>query len=464
MSNTITAELSRLVVKAPERTFEIAVPADVPLAELMPSLVHYAAPEGADLDESGLEHGGWVVQRLGADALDEDATPAELGLRDGETLYLRPRREQLPPVHFDDLVDGVAVGMRERADLWRPELTRRLLLGVAGAVLAAGFAALASAHAPLLQTAAAAGTAVLLLLGAAAASRAVGDSAAGTVLGVAVIPYLALAGWLLPTGPEGPELIGARLLAASAAAAGGAVLAVATVAAAAPLFCALLLVSLLGALTGVLGLTAGLTLAAAAGPVAVLAVLLGAFVPMLSFRLAGLRLPPLPTNAEQLQEGIEPLSSRDVLDRTAIADRYMTGLYAGTGAVCAASLTALSTGSGWPPFTLGGVLSLLLVLHGRAMNGAWQRLSAVLPGVYGGVLLMLAGIWEGGTAARCTVLAVSLVAGAALVGAAWSIPGRRLIPYWGRAADLLHSLAAAALLPLVLVDLGVLSALRGLWS
>ncbi|UUU23659.1 type VII secretion integral membrane protein EccD [Streptomyces sp. DSM 40750] len=460
----IVAELTRLVVHAPERVIDIAVPSDAALADLLPALVGHAAPEGTSLDESGLEHGGWVLQRLGSPALDEDATPAELGLRDGETVYLRPRREQLPPVHFDDLIDGVSTGMGERSDQWRPEFTRRLLLGLAVAALAAGFVVLAGMDVAGVRSGVAMGLGVLLLLGAFAASRAMGDAVVGTVLGVLAVPFFGLAGWLVPSGPEGPELLGARLLAGATAAAGGAVLAVSAAAATAALFAAVVLVCLLGAAAGIIGLSAGLGPSETAGSIAALTALLGTFVPVISFRLSGLALPPLPTNAAQLQEGIDPLPARAILTRTAVADRYMTALYGAAGLVCVACLTALSAGSGWEPYALGGVLSLLLVLHGRGMTSARQHLAVVLPGCYGALLLPVVGVWADGAAARGIALAVAAAACAGLVVAAWHVPGRRFIPYWGRAADLLHSLAAVALLPLVLIDLGVLPALREMWS
>lgn len=461
MSSTIVADICKVVVKAPERSFDIGLPADMPLADLLPSLLEHGSVPGGDLDETGLEHGGWVLQRLGHPAFDEDATPADLGLRDGETLHLRPRREQLPPVHFDDLVDGVATGMRERADQWGPQGTRRMALGSGSAVLLAGLVPLATSDLPLLRSGGTAVVALLLLLGAVCASRAVGDAVAGTALGLLAVPFLFVAGWFIPAGPPGDALSGARLLAGCAAGSGGAILALAAAASAAPLFTAVLLAFVLGAVGGVLGLTAGLAPSEAAGPVAAVTVVLGTFVPLLSFRLSGLRLPPLPTNAQELQEGIDPVPSSDVLDRTRVADRYMTALYAACGLMCAGCLIALSTGHGWQPVALGAVLSVLLILHARAMAGTRQRLSVALPGCLGLLLPAFGFARDGSPGARALVLLALLVVGTCLVIASWSLPGRRLVPYWGRAADLLHSACAIALLPLVLVDLGALGALRG---
>lgn len=54
--------LCRLTVRAPDKTLDLAVPADVPIADLLPVIAGHA---GEDLSEHGLEHGGWVLQRLG---------------------------------------------------------------------------------------------------------------------------------------------------------------------------------------------------------------------------------------------------------------------------------------------------------------------------------------------------------------------------------------------------------------
>ncbi|MEV0478800.1 type VII secretion integral membrane protein EccD, partial [Streptomyces prunicolor] len=51
-----------------------------------------------------------------------------------------------------------------------------------------------------------------------------------------------------------------------------------------------------------------------------------------------------------------------------------------------------------------------------------------------------------------------------LTVAVWTVPGRRMVPYWGRAAEILHSLLAIALLPLTLWLLGVFGTLRGIFG
>ena len=48
--------------------------------------------------------------------------------------------------------------------------------------------------------------------------------------------------------------------------------------------------------------------------------------------------------------------------------------------------------------------------------------------------------------------------------ATWTVPGRRMLPYWGRAAELAHTVFAVALLPLSLWVAGLFGWLRGLFG
>ncbi|NEE40751.1 type VII secretion integral membrane protein EccD, partial [Streptomyces sp. SID7982] len=253
-----------------------------------------------------------------------------------------------------------------------------------------------------------------------------------------------------------------RLLAASASAAGGAVLTLAVVAAFTPLFLAIAAVATGGAVTSLLLILFDLTVQEAASVTLLLTVLFGAFVPSLSFRLSGMRTPPLPTNAQQLQEGIDPHGSNEVAVRTVIADGWMTALFAATGLLCAAGLAALVQPFGWPGGCMAGALSLLLLLHGRGMGSSWQRLALLVPGVLGvAVLVIRAGHAVSPSALPALVVVLFAVAAVCTI-ASWTVPGRRLVPYWGRIGELMHSAAAISLLPLALWILGVFGWLRSL--
>ncbi|MEU6951182.1 type VII secretion integral membrane protein EccD [Streptomyces sp. NPDC045714] len=464
MTDTQVAELCRLTVRAPAKSIDLAVPADVPVADLLPAVLGYA---GDNLEEAGIDHGGWVLQRLGGEPLDEELTLDSYGLRDGDTLYLRPRAEVLPEVHLDDLVDGIATTMRDHPFGWTPKVSRWVLLGIVVAVLAGGVLVIAwPGGSSLSRSVFATAAGLLLLAGAGAASRAVGDAGAGAALGFMVGPYLALAGWLLPggelAGQHAYETLGARLLAASAAMAGGAVLSLAVVAAFAALFLSVAVVSLFAAIAAVLLLTTDLVPVHAAGILAVLAVILGAFVPSLAFRMSGMRMPPLPTNAQQLQEGIEPHAASAVSARAILADGWMTSLYGAVGLVGAVCVAVLARERELAEIIMTVALCLLLVLHARGLGNIWQRMSLVAPGIFGLLLLVLVAAPAASPGNRLVTAAGLLAAAAAVAIAAWTVPGRRLVPYWGRAGELLHSALAIAVLPLALWVLGVYGALRAI--
>ncbi|MDQ0773874.1 type VII secretion integral membrane protein EccD [Streptomyces aurantiacus] len=466
MTDSAVAELCRLTVRAPSVSVDLAVPADVPVADLLPTLLRYV---GEETEEAGLDHAGWVLQRLGDAPLDEETTLAGAGLADGAVLYLRPHTEALPEARLDDLVDGIADTAGRRLHTWTPQAARGLLVGTAVATVAAALALVlwpGTTGTP--RAVCAALTGLLLLAGAGSASRAVGDRLSATALGLLVAPCLALAGWLLPggdlTGPDAVQVVGARLLAAGAAGAGGAVLALAATAVGAPALLATAIVSVAVAVTGTLMGYSDLHVPASVALVATFVVLSASAVAPFAFKLAGMRLPALPSSASQLQEGIDPYTGSDVAERTMLAGRWVTALFAATGIVTAGALVVLAEHPNLPEVLTSLVLSLLLLLHCRGLVHIGQRLTLAVPGVWG--LLLLARAWSADHQGdgRLVVFAVLLGVAAAIVIASWTVPGRRVLPYWGRAAELAHTGFAVALLPLSLWVAGLFGWLRGLFG
>ena len=139
---------------------------------------------------------------------------------------------------------------------------------------------------------------------------------------------------------------------------------------------------------------------------------------------------------------------------TRLADRYMTALYTGLGVVVRGCLAVLSLATGCRRDVVAMDAIVLLLLHSRVLVAARHRLAVISrrrPGRRGPA-------GGGRPAGRCPGLAdlVGVAAAAAcLFFAERSLPGAKLLPHWGRAGDLLHTLTAAALIPAVLwlVDL-----------
>ncbi|MEV4626854.1 type VII secretion integral membrane protein EccD [Micromonospora sp. NPDC049523] len=456
MTIVASGEMCRLVVCGPDRQVEVAVPAQVLVADLLPALLHHL---GENLADTGLLHGGWVLQRLGSPPFDEDGTVASLGLRDGEVVHLRPRSEQIPPVDFDDLIDGVATGVQSRAGRWRPEMIRWAALGLLAILFGTGLAVLALTGPPAPRALTAGGLALACLVTAFAVTRAGGDRVFGLVCAFAAIGYAGLAGCLVPdldSAGIGVRLAGPELFAGSVAALAAASIGLALVGWAGPLFAGVLSAGLFAAGGAALAAFVPLATDRAAAVVAVAATVAGTAAPMLAFRLAGLRLAPLPTEPEHLQEEIDPEPSEPLLARTAAADRYMTGLYAGLAFVVGIALVLVGAAGGWASITLVLLVTLVRVLASRPMNSGWHRLAMAAPAVAGLAAVTLEAAVTAQPWPRLLVPVALVPLGTVLLMVVARImPGRRMMPYWGRIGDLSQTVATVAMFPVLLAVLDV---------
>ena len=140
MSSPGGMDVCRVTVVGPSRRVDVALPGYVSFADLFPAVARYA---GLDGPEAVGETGGWVLQRLGQEPFAPAMTPLQAGLRDGEMIYLRPHRAQLPQLAFDAVADVIATGLNDRPGRWGPRDIRRAALGTGVAALAAGAASFA---------------------------------------------------------------------------------------------------------------------------------------------------------------------------------------------------------------------------------------------------------------------------------------------------------------------------------
>jgi type VII secretion integral membrane protein EccD len=461
MSSPGETDLCRITVVGPSRRVDIALPGYVSFADLFPAVAKYAGLDGPDVVG---EKGGWVLQRLGQEPFAPAMTPLQVGLRDGEMIYLRPHREQMPKLAFDDVADVIATGLNDQPGRWGPRAIRWVALGSGAAALAAGALFIARSGPPWLVPAeVAAGVAVLLLIAVVAASRSVGDSRAGAVLGYAAIPYAFLAGLLVPAKPVTLAHLGAlHLLSGFAAAALAAVIAAAASAEVA-LFFGIACAALLGVLGAWVAYAFGIGFDGAAAVIAVPTLALTPLIPAVSFRMARMTLPQVPRHADDLRRDTLTVDGAEVFDRTAAADRFVTGAAGGIGLVGAGAELALAFTHTWLGIVTCAVLACALLLRSRLFRGVAQRLWLLVPG-YGGLILLAAGAMHGSTQTRQLTLAVGpLVAGAALVIAVgmW-LPTHRPSPFWGRMTDITDTLLIVSLLPLALGVAGVFGYVRGL--
>lgn len=455
-----TTESGRLRFVLGKQATDVALPTEVPLADLLPAVL----PQfGAEWIEQGADHEGWIVQRVGEQALDEDRTIAELGLLDGETVHLRPRAGELAPIDYDDLVDGVGEQVSRGAGTWNPERTRWMLRAGALLLLLLGFPLLIGAAPVFPQFSIAGGITVLLLGASALVARGAANPVVATLLAGVGAGYAALTGisLLLALDPVATPVV--MLACGCAGALVALVVGVLAVADSALLFTgAITFVAAVGG-TALIGSTAPVQ-PHAAGAIGLLLTLVAAlFIPSLSFRLSGLSLPMLPGNSSELGEDIEPVPYQLVVDRGALTFGYSKALYTGLGAAQTLLVLAPLTGSDVWTLVFFAVTAVLLFLRARHPEGAVQRWSLIVPGGLSLVLVVLLLAFSQESLLRLVAfwLPVLLVGTLMLVFGEF-LPGRRLRPYWGRAADIFETLTAVAALPLLLQVLNVFSMMRGL--
>ena len=464
MSPTTGADLCRVTVVGPKRRLDISLPADVPFAELFPTILRYA---GDDLANVGLGHGGWVLQRLDEAPLAPNTTPNQAGIRDGQVIYLRPGMSQLPEPSFDDVADVVATGVNEKPDRWRPEHARRVALGAGTGALVVGAAIMPFAGPPWIAPAAVAGMVCLLLLTAGVTlSRAVGDSAAGSVMGFAALPYAFVAGMLAPaTKTTQPWHFGAlHLTAGFAAVMLFAVIAGFAIADAVPAFLGISFAALMGTIgTGIAFLDDGVSAGGIAAVTVAVSLAVTPLIPMIAFRVARVTLPPVPRNADDLRRDTLMVDGGEVLSRTRRADRFVTGMATGIATVGLVGELALALSGGWAAPTACGVTAVALMLRSRVFRGRTQRLCFLLAGLAGLVMLAVGrALMTDGQVTRVLVL-VALVAGALIVIAVGSwLPGNRPSPFWARAADVLEIAMIVGLIVLAPGVLGLYGFVQGL--
>lgn len=449
--------MSRVTIAAPRSRVDIAIPADVPLAHLLPTLLHYA---GAGSDEAG-RRDGWALARVGGAELDGERTPEQLGLRDGEVLLLRPAGATAPATVFDDVVDALATGARERRGRWTPTATRLGFLVAAILVLTGTALGLTATGPPYgLAGLAGLGLGAMLLVVAVIYARALGADRAGTAFAALATVYCGLGGLLVALGdlPLAAATVAHTTIAVAAAVVAAAIASVA-IPYAAPMFLAagLCVAATPAALTLAPYLETGVSGAAAVTAVVAYAFLPG--LPMMAYRLAGLPRPAVPTERDHLLQETETIDGARILRLGRRADDFLTALVAVLSVICAAA-AVLVVRVGGRGIALATVLGLLAILRSRWFSSRNQRLAL---------------LGSGGVAAAAVAVAVGarldhtdrllLVAGAAFtlvllsiasgLATGWSAP-----PTWGRFLDVLEVLLILAMAPLAVWVSGALEAAR----
>jgi type VII secretion integral membrane protein EccD len=446
-----------VTIVGPRRKADLALPADIPLPNVLPGLLRALGEVGGDSAAAP----GWTLQRLGGAPLDLGQSLGALGVLDGEILYLRPREAILPPALYDDVADVVATGVRGGRGVWSAKHTRVVGAGGAMGLLMLGALGLALSRMPGLTVTIVAGLlALLLVVTGTLLSRAVGDSLAGALIGHAALPYGFVAGLFAPGAAAGfgaPHLLAALACTALVAAVAGALISDGV-----PGFLSTAGVATVGGICAAVVMVWSAPPAGVAAAAIAVLLALSPLVPTLSFKLAKVPLPAMPTTAEELRSENQRLDAPAIQERTRVAQRYATGMIGMIGLSALTTQALLVLAGGWVADVMTGTLSLTLIMRARVFRGLGQRLWLIGTGLAGFAMLALSLVGQGGVVGSLAVAIAVLWLALMTVGiGVWLATGKPS-PFWGRAADLLDVALIVQLFPLALGVLEVYTWVRGL--
>jgi len=465
----------RVTVVAPDVRVDVALPEDVPLAELLPDVLRMA-----DQWQNEGAHSGFSLARLDGGELDTGLSLAAQGVRNGDLLYLRAATETLPPPVYDDVVDAIVRTIADDSRMWTGVHFRRLGLIGGALVLAIGAWVLWNARDPHGMPAVVAGIlAVLLTIAGGICSRSYKDHIGGAVLGGCAVPYAFLAGLgVLPLSATA-GLGRSHFIVGCAA-----VLIVAVIGGVIQeehdeVYVAGGIAATLGALAAAVGLAthaSPVKLAAGAGTVAIAAI---GFLPGMAMRLVRFPMPALIDGAPQVGIGQQPRAqlpagNDEPVDTDAIARRtrrsheLLTGLVGACSLVATLSAFVLAfsaphTGYGAWELAMGGILGLVLISRARLLRRTPQVTALIGGGVIAeGFVLVGATRHLSNSAQQTWYFAVVLAVALILLVVGFGLPGRTLSPRWARTVDLLYGLLLASVIPVLLGVLQVYNTVQSI--
>lgn len=472
----------RVTIVAPDSRIDVALPDDVPVADLYPEILRLSRQSPAEDAPVG-----YHLVRTDGTVLDSARSFAAQRILDGELLALRPFAESLPPAVFDDVAEAVAAAVTKQHTLWRGDLTRAAGLA-GGGVLPALLAFVAwtadprhDMHGLAGILAAVAGTVLVVL--AAVRARVYDDRGSAVALGLGALPNIGVAGsGLLPlTDGQGIGRL-QFLLACAAVLVAALILALCAPHGDGP-FVAMVFASAV-ALVAVFAATlldwASRETAALIAPVAVGAL---AFLPGMSMRFA--RLPigfEAPNSTPRSAYGAdaapqEPVDAGRIEAQARRGHELLVGLVGGCAVLAVgasavlgfsddlwAQLLALATGVALlmraqlfrytaqvAPVLAAGLVSLVLLGLGLALNPPSDVMRSALAGDR--TDLDIRTVW----------LVAAIAAAAALVTALGLVlPRGGLTPFWGRFLEIAEGFVLLTLIPLTLAVFDVYGTVRAM--
>ncbi|MEV0433750.1 type VII secretion integral membrane protein EccD [Nocardia sp. NPDC050413] len=467
-------DLARVTILAKHTQVDMAIPVDVPVALVIPSVVDMVAAHSRsnDFDNDGerYEPAEWVLARIGHPPFSNSLSLGEHGVRDGELLMLESASHTAPTPLFDDIMYNVAIADAEHYRSWTPKTAR-----ITGSVLAAltmlvgcfGLLAAPDGVPFWVSGSLALFVAVLCVIAGTVLSRMYGDTSAALVLGGCALPTAFTGGMMLVPDHYGWAnlLLGAALFGATA------VLAWRVTGVGLALFIGTATISVFVVPAALVGLLTDQPVKAIGAVVAALALAGLSLSPRVSMLLAKLPLPPVPspgTPIDPTEDDPDDHRALPTLDnlraRSERARNYLAGLVSATTLVTVVGALLATNPSAddpyWPGIALALVCAVVLMFRSRTYAGAEQAV-VLIAGGSAIVLLMLIGVAVGMEQPLVVFGAALVILVAALI-IGLIVPNQSATPPMRRAAELIEYGFVAAVLPLVFWVADLYSLVRGL--
>ncbi|WP_406279837.1 type VII secretion integral membrane protein EccD [Streptomyces sp. NBC_00191] len=473
----------RVTVVAPDGRVDVALPEDIPVADLYPEILRLSGQSPTE----GAPVGYHLVRRDGT-VLDGARSLVAQRILDGELLSLRPFAESLPPAVFDDVSDAVASAVARDRTLWNDSLMRGAGL-FGGSVLLVLLAFVLWTADPRhdmhgLPGILAAVTGVLLLALAGVRARVYDDRASSVALGIGSMANAAVAGaGLLPLA-EGQGIGKLQFLLACAAVLVASVILMIVAPGGDGPFVAFVFAAAVGLLVTFAAITTKMEPAETAAVCAPLAVGALAFLPGLSTRFARLPIGFEPPRTTVGDYGNDPAPQGPV-DAERIAAQVRRGHELLVGLVGGCALVALGASAvlGFSDNVWGQLLALAtgiaMLMRAHLFRYTAQVGCALAAGLGSLALLgvglclnpprglMLDALKGDGTALdiRTVWLTAAVAAVAAVITAIGLIvPRKGVTPFWGRSLEIAEAAVLLTLVPLCLAVFDVYHSIRAMTS
>jgi type VII secretion integral membrane protein EccD len=450
-------------VHAGTSVIDVALPAAVPVATLIPSIIDILDARSPDASGDSAAT-RYQLSRLGTSALRASTTLAENGIRDGTVLVLSRSDTRLPAPRYDDPAEAVAVALDAETRPWTTRATRLTGAAAASCLTCLGGLVLIRNACSTNITGNRGGTAcvaaiagLIALLGAPIAQRAYRDPIAGLTLSALATVFATVAGFLAVPGGSG---VPNALLAAMAAA-------VTSVLAIRLTGCGVVALTALSCFAIAVAIASSVGVVTAAPPHAI-----GSVSALVSLGLLGVA-----GRASIVLAGLSPqLSAPDpetpepggsyLATKAIRADNWLASLlcaFSSSAAVGAITAVVTARGTSAPRFgciAFGAITGALLLLRARSVDRRTTLVFVISGIVTTATTFAVAAVGMPEHGAWIASVTAMLAAAAVYLG--FVAPAMPLSPVARRSVELLEGLALVAMAPLTCWISGLYGAVRGL--